>query len=293
MAACLHVLHECEGMKKSKVKQGAAKGYALHLGLNSVSPASYGGWSGPLNACEADAEDMSALALAAGFQSSKLLTRKATRAAVLAALHGLAKKASSGDVVLLTYSGHGGQVPDSNNDEDDYLDETWCLYDGELVDDELYAAWGKFAAGVRIVVLSDSCHSGTVVRAAPSPIELVAGDPTVVPRLMPPEVMSRAYRAKKALYDQIQEQAVVHEADIAASVLLISGCQDPQLSMDGPFNGAFTGALLRVWNHGNFTGSYRSFHRKIQQQLPLTQQPNLMTLGAGPMFAEEQPFSIA
>ena len=40
---------------------------------------------------------------------------------------------------LLTYSGHGGQINDVNNDEPDGLDETWALYDRELVDDELYA----------------------------------------------------------------------------------------------------------------------------------------------------------
>ena len=44
-------------------------------------------------------------------------------------------------------------------------DETWCIYsDRQLVDDELYSLWAQFAAGVRIFVLSDSCHSGTVLK---------------------------------------------------------------------------------------------------------------------------------
>jgi hypothetical protein len=38
--------------------------------------------------------------------------------------------------------------------EADKLDETWCLYDGQLIDDELYLELGKFATGVRILVLS-------------------------------------------------------------------------------------------------------------------------------------------
>ena len=33
------------------------KGVSLHVGLNKVDPQHYAGWSGPLNACEADAED--------------------------------------------------------------------------------------------------------------------------------------------------------------------------------------------------------------------------------------------
>ena len=57
-----------------------AKGISLHIGLNEVDPAHYGGWSGPLTACEADAQDMQQLA--GSYESSLLLTRKATRAAV-------------------------------------------------------------------------------------------------------------------------------------------------------------------------------------------------------------------
>ena len=43
-----------------------AKGIALHIGLNSVDPKRYEGWSGPLNACEADANDMADLAQSRG-----------------------------------------------------------------------------------------------------------------------------------------------------------------------------------------------------------------------------------
>jgi len=48
------------------------------------------------------------------------------------------------------------------------MDETWVLYDRQLVDDELYKIWSKFKPGVRILVLSDSCHSGTVPRDIPA-----------------------------------------------------------------------------------------------------------------------------
>jgi hypothetical protein len=276
-----------------------AKGKSLHLGVNEVSPAAYGGWSGPLNACEADATDMVALASAAGFAGESLLTREATRANVLRGLAAAASELKSGDIFLVTYSGHGGQVPDRNNDEDDHLDETWCLYDGQLIDDELYECWSKFAPGVRVLVLSDSCHSGSVTRDALLPAPLAtsvavtaSGTRAYGPRCLPFELVGRAYRAHQELYDSVQKANPKREADVHANVLLISGCQDPQTSMDGPFNGAFTGALLRTWNSGTFNGSYRSFHRKIQRALPLTQQPNLMTFGRGLGFAEQKPFTI-
>ena len=51
--------------KKTSSSKGAkgASAMSLHIGLNAVSPASYGGWGGPLAACEADAKDMEQLAL--------------------------------------------------------------------------------------------------------------------------------------------------------------------------------------------------------------------------------------
>ena len=156
--------------KTAAAKTGTkAKALSLHMGLNGVSGAAYGGWDGPLAACEFDANDMAAISNKQGMKPTVLLTKKATRAAMLTAMRSAAKTLASGDFFFLTYSGHGGQVPDVNGDEDDKKDETWCLYDGQLIDDELYAELGKFRSGVRILVLSDSCHSGTVTRDAVFP----------------------------------------------------------------------------------------------------------------------------
>jgi hypothetical protein len=55
-------------------------------------------------------------------------------------------------------------IPDLNGDEYDLRDETWCLYDGELIDDELRLLRGEFAGGARILALSDRCHGGTVTK---------------------------------------------------------------------------------------------------------------------------------
>ena len=59
---------------------------SLHIGLNGVSGAAYGGWDGPLAACEFDANDMAAIAKQQGMKPTVLLTKKATRAAALAAM---------------------------------------------------------------------------------------------------------------------------------------------------------------------------------------------------------------
>ena len=227
------------------------KGMSIHIGLNSVDPMHYEGWDGALTACEADAKDMYALAKKQGFAASPpILTKKATASAVSAALTDAAKKLSKGDLLFVTYSGHGGQVRDANGDDADGMDETWVLYDRQLVDDELYTMWGKFKPGVRIIVLSDSCHSGTVTRDVPSFID---GGPRR--RAMPRAVGEKVEKAHRALYRSIQaKNKSAEKTRVAASALLISGCMDNQFSMDGDRNGAFTGTLKRVWNGGRFKG---------------------------------------
>jgi metacaspase-1 len=49
---------------------------SLHIGLNAVAPAHYGGWSGPLAACEFDANDMADVARSRGMRPKVLLTRR-------------------------------------------------------------------------------------------------------------------------------------------------------------------------------------------------------------------------
>jgi len=101
-----------------------ANGISLHIGLNVVDPNHYGGWSGPLNACEADAQDMTAIAQSQGFNSTTLLTAQGVRAAVIDHIRNAASTLADGDIYFLSYSGHGGQVPDVNGDKADLQDKT-------------------------------------------------------------------------------------------------------------------------------------------------------------------------
>ena len=138
---------------------------SLHIGLNSVAATHYEAGAGRSAAASSTPTTWRLSRARAGWRPKVLLTKNATRAKVLAGIRAAATRLKKGDMFFLTYSGHGGQVRDVTGEEEDSRDETWCLYDGELIDDELYFALSRFAAGVRILVLSDSCHSGTVTRA--------------------------------------------------------------------------------------------------------------------------------
>jgi len=267
-----------------------AQGISVHIGLNRVDPDQYEGWDGQLTACEADARDMAALAKKQGFKSSSLLlTKAATAEAVAAAILGAAKTLKSGDLFFLTYSGHGGQVVDTNSDEKDRMDETWVCYDRQFIDDELYELWGKFKAGVRILVLSDSCHSGTVLREIPA---FISGGPRI--RAMPTIVALKVQKAHADLYRKIQdEHPAAERTKVNASVLLISGCMDNQTSQDGARNGLFTGTLKNTWSGGKFKGNYRKLRDAVVSKMPPDQTPNYYFVGAvSPKFEAQEPFTV-
>lgn len=275
------------------------KGLALTIGLNSVSSAHYDGWSGELTACEADAQDMAEVARSKKFSVKSLFTKAATRENVMNQLAKAASALKAEDIFMLSYSGHGGQLPDTNKDEDDNQDETWCLYDGQLIDDEIYCLLGRFAAGTRILVFSDSCHSGTVTKAAfyqgtVATRSAGVGSQTARYRAMPPEAARRTYRKNKNFYDTLQKNPMLAKAEdsVKASVLLFSGCQDNQLSSDGTFNGLFTGTLLQVWTEGR-SSNYRKFYEAITRRMPPDQSPNYYWVGRpDKKFEKQKPFTI-
>ena len=278
------------------------QGMSIHIGLNHVDPTKYGGWPGTLNGCINDANAMSGIARSCGYNpNTVLLDEQATAANVLRAIGKAAQTLQSGDILLLTYSGHGGQVADTNGDEEDHLDETWVLYDRMVIDDELYLVWSQFAAGVRIFVLSDSCHSGTAIKQMIVPnIPFNAnwasrdGDGLTLFKLIPQQNADANYKIYKDQYDSIQWTAARgKDASLACSVLLISGCQDNQVSGDTPRNGLFTAALLEVRSSGGFRGNYRAFHRQIVQKMPVSQAPNYFVAGApNAAFEAQKPFTI-
>ena len=328
------------------------KGLALAVGLNSVDPDHYDGWSGDLTGCEPDANDMKTIASSQGFDARTLLTAQATRGAVIDRLAAYAAELRSGDLLVVSYSGHGGQIPDMNGDEDDGLDETWCLYDGELLDDELHEAWAKFVPGVRILVFSDSCHSGTAIRmrgvdferrdeaklrelnadwserrllsslnrprilsflrankdmrrrlkiAARAPEDRPIAEEdvkeTFAPRALPPGVKLNTYWQHKDFYDNIGRAAKREdESAVQAALILISGCQDDQISADLGFNGLFTMMLKQVWKNGDFAGDHRRFHEDIRTRVLEEnggQSPNFFLDGASDQaFIALRPYKL-
>lgn len=280
------------------------RGWSLHIGMNKIDTGHYGD-DGKLFACHFDAEDMARIARERGFENvGLLLDDQATREAVKASISGAVEHLKAGDLFLFTYAGHGSQIPDFNADEPDRADETLCLFNGMFIDDELYELWSRFADDVRIVMISDSCHSGSVLRALrrTAPERASAGEGEIKSRLLPLTVAARTFRQHREFYTAIgrkrlgtEERTLVRELNmpLRGPVLLLSGCQDNQESQDGIGNGRFTQELLLIWDEGRFSGDWRELHRRIVAGMPPDQTPNLMLIGRAPeTLAAMPPFLI-
>ena len=140
---------------------------AVTIGLNSVNPAYYGGWSGKLPDCEFDATFAAEMWQEHGIETRTLLTAEATIENCKQALKDSLVGMSEGDWLIVWISGHGGQMADSGGDETDKLDEYICAYDGPVMDDTINEWLDKVPAGVCVLWICDTCHSGTMHKKPP------------------------------------------------------------------------------------------------------------------------------
>jgi hypothetical protein len=171
-----------------------------------------------------------------------LVNGSATRAMVAAAYEFLVGQLGPDDLLLLYYSGHGGQFRDNSGDEEDHWDETLCLFDGEVSDDTIaeYLRWAP--RGSRILHITDCCNGGTNYRGVPRFRRRVRG--------------------------------------ATASLLHLGGCDDGRASYGEERGGHFTLALLDALGDARRVVSYREwFARTAARMNPRHQQPVMSELG--------------
>ncbi|OGQ98147.1 MAG: peptidase C14 [Deltaproteobacteria bacterium RIFOXYD12_FULL_57_12] len=257
------------------------KKYALCIGINN-----YPGTENDLAGCVNDANDWSAALTSRGFTVKQLLEKKATGKAMREAIGAVVTGAKSGDLVVVQYSGHGSFVPDLDGDEPDGTDECLCPYDisknGPLTDDELFDLYSARATGVRVVMISDSCHSGTVARFAPiSTPASTAGDaaPRRLVRFLPPATfLSRTELAKLGISRAMRRS----NPPGRYAALLLAGCQDTEYSYDAYFqgrpNGAFSFVALRALAKLAASATYSAWYKAIRAALPSQQYPQTPNL---------------
>jgi hypothetical protein len=209
-----------------------------------------------LRGCVNDIQDLAGvLTQFGGFKKNEITTladTAATQKAMVAGIKALVKDSKKGDVALLHYSGHGSHVPDDDKkrDETDGRDEILCPtdlnWDDPFRDDLLRDVFAKLRDGVRLTVIMDCCHSGTITRAVLPP------DAPVKERFLPSPWDLAETESRRGLRRKLKsglrtkrrntrEPSDIVVADIAE--VLITGCRDTQTSADAFINGRYNGAL--------------------------------------------------
>lgn len=257
---------------------------ALCIGINN-----YPGTHMDLQGCVNDANDWAVTLAERGFAVDKLLDSQATKAAMMSAMEDLIARASKGDSLVITFSGHGTYQPDTDGDEADGLDEALCPYDlqtsgAALTDDEIKALFATRKDGVRIVLISDSCHSGTVTRAAAAE----AGADTR-PRFMPmgnwlPDSLlprNRAGEVATTTVAPVGTTPLLGAFSNKLGDLLLAGCKEGpnnfsyDARISGRYNGAFTHYALKALKTLKTEATYADWHKSIGKYLPSASYPQV------------------
>jgi caspase domain-containing protein/uncharacterized protein DUF4384 len=240
-----------------------------------------------------------------------LRDQDATREHILDQIAALEQRSAPGDTVLLYFSGHGTSANDNNNSYDlPYATGAWVPYDLDFSTAaainrtlivgrrDLVPRLKRLDQGGRwVVVVSDSCYSGQVVRSFGQtfshtrflPVNsrdlgVAHVDPVVSPRPQPPPY---PYQHVVLLSGASDSET---GADISTAQLLQ---QAPTL--DGKFHGAFTDAFLRLLDGQFLTGTFNyaqaseAMNNFLEHRFP--QHPQLLpAIAEDPQDIGARPF---
>ena len=292
-------------------------GLSLNLGLNNLdNQGFYRGGAPPLGGCHNDAKAMARIAERHGYLTPHILLDDAANYyEVRRHIIWAAKILQPGDTFLCTISSHGTDSRDENGDESDGDDEAWCLFDNWLIDDEFESWCGYFKPGVNLVVVIDSCHSGTAVTVPGDPSEKWKTWNVPVRRrnsqkrdvlrltrfnssrskLLPGELTAGSARSTR----RISPHALTRPAakKFCGTELRQQACCWPRARTrnwrrDGDENGLFTFALLQAMQQrpNNYTELFQAIQHKLRKS---PQSPNLLPFGEpSSALASRVPFEL-
>jgi hypothetical protein len=219
-----------------------------------------------------------------------------------------------GDRVFFFYSGHGGQVDDEpNGDEEDQLDEVLAPYDvypgsekdapaGFIRDDEINLFLLKLS-GRRVVMAFDSCHSGTISRSPEAGSKFVA-----LKNKRTPFASTRSFSDRESYVPPATEGKDMHavKEDFIDGrlngIVIFSAARPYQKAMwlTDRSRGAFAYAFEMVQKEENYFPSVSELDRRIKEylnelkrnklvvteQIPETQVISQTRIDDKPLFGE-------
>lgn len=189
-----------------------------------------------------------------------LTDEAATHDRILSALTDLVQVSGPEDTMYFHYSGHGSQVQDLNGDEDDGLDETLVPQDGrsggvrDIVDDELDEIFSKLRT-THVLVVLDSCHSGTATRSF-----------DIRARSVPQDMRVDLY---KTGVTGVAKRGISEVK--TARFVAMGAAADNEEALDGPvegtYHGFFTYALARALTTSSTDATPRQIFAAVSREL--------------------------
>ncbi|MBK9714410.1 MAG: caspase family protein [Kouleothrix sp.] len=270
----------------------------LLVGINDYPAA-------PLRGCVNDALAMrDLLASAYGVAPTSirmLLDSAATTAAIEDGLGWLAQpdEDERTPVRLFHFSGHGTVVADASGDEPDGQDECIVPFDyqaaGPMNDDTLRALYREFPRSMHLLLVMDSCHSGTVQRNLERDIsyrflpadheeeqQIIAAAERVrrereafawecyrrlAERSRSEEELKQQFKTLLASFDKRH----YGQENVRGNVVLLAACKSSQTAADarigGTFHGALTYYLLETLRDAGAPVSYRVLINRVGKRL--------------------------
>lgn len=198
-----------------------------------------------------------------------LVDREATLSAIRIAfqrhlIHGV----GADDRVVIYFSGHGTQVPDTSGDEADGVDETLLPFDARLatrggttvlentlLDDEMESLLSAIPAG-EVIVIVDACHSGTVTRA------LDPGDAGHVSKSFVYEGMPVAVAMRS-----------IDREDATLNYVALSAAADDQLAIATERGSVFTAAVVEVIDESPDAVAVSDLVDRVSEKIKTNVQP--------------------
>lgn len=265
-----------------------ATGRMLNINLNEVSPSKYNGWDGRLSDTHLDSKSFTDR-LANKFECYSISDKSATISAVINAFKDLAQISMPDDLVIITYSGHGAIDPSSTYMENELtMDQAWCLFDGLLKDNQIHKLLTLFKKGVRVVLFSFCCHSGSMYKSL-EPGKILAAN--WVPKFMPRK--QEETKQLSADWTDSYLQKIGCKQDIVAHFKYFGSCQNNQYSYSTGFGDAGCIAWWKAWETSKKTPYVLIFKNIFRLGLtPAYQTPVYQNLSKNREFNNEYAFKI-
>ena len=197
-----------------------------------------------------------------------LLEADATKKNIVDGVKELIAGTQPGDVLVFTNSSHGSYKIDQEGDEE--YDEVICPYDLKdnlLIDDELRKIFTDIPECVRLTVICDSCHSGTITRIIPGIDERRMR--FLDPSLRGDKEIDDPWRARPRRLKKYPQSKM--------NEVLVAGCTDIEHAYDAKFgdkhHGAMTYFALHTIRNANYKITYADLVKRVRRLLKKNRFP--------------------